>query len=429
MRDAIPARPLNLRVRLGRQGHNGWAAAFLAASILSNTTFAAEHAGKHLFETGRAAFEKQDYRAAMAAFEGAAQAGFSGPAVHFNIGVSAFRVGDYERAELAFLEVARTPAMAALAHYNLGLIALKSDDPTSASSWFARAQTEATDERLRALAGAQLANLPTMPARDWVGYASVTSGYDDNVALVSDSDVLGVSGMDDLFTEAQLALSAPLSRPWRFDAGAVLTKYQELDRFDQLSTQAGARYRLSSGPWINYAAFRIAYSTLDGDGFENRQILALQTKRDLFTYWQWIGRLRLSNIEGLNEYSGLDGHNHEISARISRTIGQWNLGFEYEFESSDHADDLLSAKRHTLAFDARRPILAGWSLSIDFRAQDAVYEVEGTEDLLELTLAGARALSERWTLVLRYSHSDNRSNLSEFDYDRTQLSASIEAAL
>ena len=85
----------------------------------------------------------------------------SGPAVHFNIGVCAYKLGRWSRAEAAFREVARTPEMAALAHYNLGLVALGAGKSDEAARWFAQVERETTDERLKSLATARLAQLPS----------------------------------------------------------------------------------------------------------------------------------------------------------------------------------------------------------------------------------------------------------------------------
>ena len=210
------------------------------------------------FETGKQAFAAQDYATALDAFEAAAAAGMSGPAVHFNIGVCAYRLGRWSRAEAAFREVARTPQMAALAHYNLGLVALGDGKPRRSSSLVRAggARSERTNgcDRWRRRSCAQL---PRPPERNWLAYGSLAAGYDDNVALVSGGDVLGVSGTDDTFAELQLAAAAPLVGPWRFDGGLVLLDYQDLDSFDQLSVNAGARYRLPLGDWTGEAALQL----------------------------------------------------------------------------------------------------------------------------------------------------------------------------
>ncbi|MGH8235969.1 MAG: tetratricopeptide repeat protein, partial [Steroidobacteraceae bacterium] len=251
----------------------------------------------HQFEIGKQAVAAQDFAAALDAFEAAAAGGLSGPAVHFNIGVCAYRLGRWSRATAAFREVARTPQMSALAHYNLGLVALGDGNRDEAARWFALAEREATDERLRSLATTQLAQLPPPPERNWVAYGSLAAGYDDNVALVSGGDVLGVSGTDDTFAELQLAAAGPLVGPWRFDGSVVLLDYQDLNSFDQLYANAGARYRLPLGDWTGDAALQLSYATLDSEGFENRRMLLLQATRTLTEEWRVRARYRFSDID------------------------------------------------------------------------------------------------------------------------------------
>jgi hypothetical protein len=141
--------------------------------------------------------------------------------------------------------------MAALAHYNLGLVALRRADESAALRWFSLAEKEATDDRLRELAATRLAGLPPPPARNWVGYGALAVGYDDNVALIANSDVLGVSNTADGFAELHLAATAPLDGPWRFDAGLFLLNYMDLDQFDQLGLQGGGRSRFDLFGWAS----------------------------------------------------------------------------------------------------------------------------------------------------------------------------------
>ena len=382
------------------------------------------------FQAGKAAFARDDYETALESFEAAASAGLSGPAVHFNIGVSAYRLGRYVRAEIAFREVARTPAMAALAHYNLGLVAVRQEDWRVAAMWFARVERETTDEGLRAFASAQLAALPPIPERSWVGYASFGVGYDDNVALISDATILGVSSVEDAFAEAQFAVSAPFGRRWRFDAGAVMTDYQDLDRFDHANTQAGARYRFGNDSWRNDVAVQFTYSMLDGDGFQNARVAMVQTTYDL-RQWELRGRYRFRDIDGMGEFDGVGGTRHEASARAEHVTGPWRMGFGYEFESSRHDDPSLSATRHQTIFDVEYQWRMAWTFAADARLQSSRYDQDANrkEDRTEFSLALTRALAAHWQLVVRYTRTDNAADRDEFDYERNRVTAAVEAIL
>jgi hypothetical protein len=343
--------------------------------------------------------------------------------------VAAFRLGEYQRAEAAFSEVARTPAMSALAHYNLGLVALKRGDQSAARRWFERVARESSDERLTTLAAERLGSLPPVPERDWVGYASLGAGYDDNVALVSSSDVLGVSGTDAPFAELQLAASGPLSQPWRLDAGLIYLDYHDLDDFDQLSVHGGGGYEMDLGDWRGEVAAQLEYTLLDSEGFENRRSLALQATRALSSTWRLRAHYRFSDIDGMEDFDGLSGERHEVGVRGDWLGEPWQLALEYRLESSDHDDETLSADRHQLAFDAQRKLVWDWTVELDAALRSSSYDVSGDEDLLELSVAVARPLSDRLRFIVRYTYTDNDANRDEFAYERNRIAALLEAML
>lgn len=356
----------------------------------------------------------------------------SGPALHFNIGVAAYRAGNYARAETAFKEVANTPAMAGLAYYNLGLVQLKRNDPHAASRWFSRVEEVTEDAKLRQLASTQLAELePPPPEHTWVGYAGFGIGHDDNVALVSNSDVLGISDRADNFAEAQFALSTPIGDSWRLDGGVILVDYQDLDSFDQLGVQGGGRYRWSVGEWTNDAGLQLAHTTLDGASFESRRALFVQTSRDLRSDLTVRGRYRFSDIDGHNEFRGLSGRRHELGATLDWLQAAWDFRFGYELEIGDYDDASLSATRHELSFDAEREFAMDWTFLFEASQRRSSYDddTNGNEQRTELALALTRMLTSRWQVFLRYTYTNNDAGASAFDYRGNRISAGVEATL
>ena len=402
----------------------------MAGAITGSVARAAESATQ-LFTTGRLAFEQGDFPAALTAFDAALRAGLSGPAIHFNIGVAAFRAGEYERAEAAFKQVAQTPAMAALAHYNLGLVVLRRNDSKAARRWFAQVAQEAADEKLRALAATQIASLDEPTIRDWFGFASFGAGYDSNVALVSAADVLGISGIDDGFAEAQLAIVGPLAKPWRFDASLAYLDYIDLDEFDQLAVQGGARYRLSAGEWSNDIIAQLGYQTLDGVGFENRRTVAVQASRDILPRWRMRARYRFNDVDGMNRFEGVTGRSHEAGVRFYRTGQPWDVEVEYRFDTRDTNDRNLAATRHQLGLDLSRQLSTNWLVALDATVRDSRYDVSanGTELLTEIAVAFTRTLSARWRLIVRYDYTHNDADRAEFNYQCNRLTATVAASL
>jgi Tetratricopeptide repeat len=402
--------------------------ALLAMSVAM--TAAADPASDS-FQLGRKAFENGEYAAALAAFEAAAAAGMSGPAVHFNIGVAAWRAGNLTRAEAAFREVARSPEMAALAHYNLGLVALKRADAAQARRWFTATQRETEDERLLQLAARQLAQLPPPETPNWVGYAVAAAGYDDNVALISSATVSEVSDLSDSFLEAQLAFSAPLDRDWQFDASAFAINYQDLDAFDQWGVQGGARYRFALGDWTNDVGALLAYSTIDGEGLENARVAMFESHRTLTAALQFRARYRYHDIDGLNDFTGLTGHRHEVAAQLDWRNTDWELGMQLQADSGEYRDETLSASRYQITLDAQRALPAGWTASAELRHRHSRYDDDssGTEDFNEIALMVRKTLSSRWRIFVRYAHADNDATLPEFQYHRGRIAAGIDAVL
>lgn len=409
------------------------ASAAVVLTIVSSVTAHAysEAAAKH-FKAGGSAFQAGDYAAALDAFQAAVAEGMSGPAVHFNIGVAAFRLGRYSQAESAFKEVASTPAMAGLAYYNLGLVAARQGNEKAAARWFSMVEQTTEDERLRNLAATQLGELaPPLEERNWLGYAAVGAGYDDNVALVSNSDVLGISGTEDSFAEAQLAISAPLTEPWRIDAGVSYIDYQDLDSFDQLGVNAGGRHRWDIGDWKHDAGLQLTYTLLDGEGFENRRTLLLQTTTDAFADARLRLRYRFHDIDGLGDFEGISGRRHDASARITWTRPLWDFGAEYQLDIGDYDDAALSATRHKLGAELQRSFSNGWTALLEASLRHSDYDLasNGSEDRAEIGLSIGKTLNDRWRVIVRHAYTENIADVAEFDYRGNRFSASFEAMM
>lgn len=394
---------------------------------------AADDVGARFFESGRVAFAAANYPAALEAFEAALDAKFVRPALHFNIGVTAYRLGRYERARQAFLEAARTPEMAALAHYNLGLVALGGGDPADAAQWFAQCKSETRDERLLTLATTQLERLAAKsePALNWSGYAALAAGYDDNVALVSNSDVLDLSGRGDAFVDGQFAAAFPVGESWRFDAGAMLLAYQDMDQFNQITAYGGGRYRLALGDWMADVGAQLAHGTLGGDSFQNVQTAQLQGSTALSPEWRLRLRYRLSNIDGMGDFTAIGGTRQEASARLTWETNAWRIGTELGLENSDLNDESLSMTRPQLAVSIERPLNAAWIVACELAQSRSNFDVDasGSENRTDTEVSIARVMASNWRIVLRYAYADNEATRSDFNYSHNRIALGIEGTL
>lgn len=386
------------------------------------------------FARGIAAFEAQSYAEALAAFEAALAAGLDGPAVHFNAGVAAYRSGDLARAEHAFRMVTRTPAMAPLAEYNLGLVALARNDPDTARRRFAAARDGARDAGLRGLAQVQLEALesraPVLAATRAL-YAYAGGGHDDNVALVADAELIGVSGVADAYLEARLAGALPLRDGWLLQGGLSWINYRALDRFDQLAAHAGARYRPAPrGRWQGELAAGFSHALLDGQGFESRAGVTLEAGTPLHERWRLLGRLRATAIEGHGEFGGLSGSRREAELMLRRSFAHGSVGVAVLAEHSDHDDAALSSDGAQLRLDWIWRPRGEWTLDLGAGWRERRYRAaEGgrrSEDRAEFSAKAARRLHERWRIVLAFTHLDHAADLALYDFGSRRISAGIE---
>jgi hypothetical protein len=212
--------------------------------------------------------------------------------------------------------------------------------------------------------------------------------------------------------------------------GLVLLDYQDLDSFDQMSLNAGGRYRRTLREWTGEAGLQLTYATLDGEGFESKRMLVLQATRPLPADWRLRVRYRFSDIDGLDGFSGLDGTRHDVGVRGRWRRDSWDLTVDYRFDKSDYSDEALSFDRHQLSFDAGYELDANWTVQATLAHDRSDYAVaeNGSEERTEIALAVSRDFGSQWRAFVRYSYADNQADVPEFDYQRNRISAGVEAS-
>jgi tetratricopeptide (TPR) repeat protein len=384
------------------------------------------------FAEARAAFDAQDFVKAQLLYEQCIALGMQGPAIHYNIGVSAYRSGDLARAESAFREVARTPAMAPLAYYNLGLVALKRSDPKRARGWFERAARESTDEKLTALAARRLEEFPSAPAAaPWSIYARGGVGYDDNVALRSESINTPGSGEDDSFAEFMAAGSYFFLPSWHFDAAAGLFRYSSLDEFDQTALSLGVTRDLNAGGWHLELGGHGTQLSLGGDVYERSIAAAAQASRTFTGYGTVRAQARFSAVDGEGDFSGLTGDRTELGAQY-----EWawrSLGFvtHARAEFNDCENEAFASRWVELGGEVRWGISPLWAVNAGARLRRTRHPAQEIQDAFDddrvaVRIEATRSLWKQAQLYLRYEHERNDSPVDLYRYDRNWVAASIE---
>jgi len=224
---------------------------FLVVLILFSQEVRAENRPESsAFQAGITAFKQGNYEGALDFFQQAESLGFAKPSLYYNIGVCCYKLGRYQEAEEAFRKTATFPQMAPLAYYNLGVVAEKQSDHPKALYWLQKSYdtAEADDVNLRVLAANALGQIKgKTDSSAWASYVSLGLGYDDNVELVTDSDVLQASNMDDwfldmyLFTRRQFAGDSKESGSY-FQSSISYLKYADVKEYDTGSADLALFY-------------------------------------------------------------------------------------------------------------------------------------------------------------------------------------------
>jgi tetratricopeptide (TPR) repeat protein len=409
--------------------------AFSVCGLLASTRCGAAVSAEAqaYFTDAKAAFEAEEFSKARALFEQALAAGMEGPAIHYNIGAAAFRAGDLPRAEQAFREVARTPSMTALAHYNLGVVALDRRDEREARDWFRRVLHEnPLDERLASLVSRRLEELPDARLSGaWSYYLRGGAGYDDNIALRSDSLDSSAAGEEDSYGELTFAGTYSLGA-WRFDGGAGLLEYASLDDFSQSSLYLGAARGFRLENWYLEPGLYGSQLSFGGEVFERSTAAGLLATR-MFTGGSRLrAQVRAASVDGKGDFSGLTGDRTELGVHFDRAWRSWYFALNTRAERNESEDVIFATRWVQLGAEARYSWSPLWQFSLGTAFRQTTHPAEsetlpGWKDKrVALQLGATRALWKQAQLYVRYEHQRNQSPVAGYDYDRNRASASVE---
>ncbi len=384
--------------------------------------------GEAAFRQGIQAFQRKDHAAALKAFERAWRAGMRSPALYYNLGVSYYRLGRLDRARAFFIPLTRDRRFRQLARYNLGLIAAREGKTEAARDWLRRAAA-GDDRRVAALARAGLRKLA--PQRPWRAGFEIALGYDDNVLLRAD-DVPTRRG--DNYFDLYLWGDYRVGTDTR--AGAFFSRQDFFDVDAGDFQQAGITldHVLRASGWRVVPALRLTRSRLGGVDYQDILDLRLTARRDLGQGRRLVLRARHSSIDsGDPVYDPFQGTRQQFRADYHLPTGLGRLRLRYQLELNDRDDfptASLSPTRHQFRVRLRRRLGAAWlgEAEVDYRVSDypVVAGIARNDDRLRLRLKARRRLDKDLRLTLRYTYTDNVSNVAARDYTRNDFSAGVE---
>ena len=376
-----------------------------------------------LFADGERAFAAGEYAEALRLFSAAREAGSVGPSSYYNIGVCQYRLGRYSAAEATFaMLAAEFPVMRELAEYNRGLALRADGDLAAAGVAFERARAS-TDEKIVALANAQLVEIgvtPVVDEPDWTGYFSGGIGYDDNVALLNEL-VLASSEASSPLAEVLGVLTRDFgARPLRFDVSGYAVHYPDVGDFDQTAVRLSLEAELKLAQWRIFVGPTLGRSTLNGDGFEELVGADARLRRAFGDGFVFEARAVYDDASAADSrFAYIDGSHRLLRLSVQHT-GTARVRAGYDFEREDRADPGVSPSRERLGVVYQRRLSTIWSADAAVayrRSRYSAASVPREEQLLEATFVARRALGRYWTVGFEYQWFDNDSTLEDFTYD------------
>lgn len=372
--------------------------------------------------------------------------------LYYNIGVSHYKLGNYELAAQAFQQAAHYPELQALAYYNLALVAEARHDNTTALLWTQRSLASTQDEQLSRLAETLARHLSSdrrsnVPSTTML--FSAHSGYDDNVMLRADSQLLTTSDQGDTFVDAFYFARVPFASQgpysWNIDAGVFTQQYSRLHDYDLSMLQIGGVVDRRFSAWRLEGNLSAAIYTLAGNGLY-RTLTIKSTAHWREAERNWAGFVEMGNIDAANaQFKYLGGQIYRGGVSASwRGEGNGRYDVAYTIENNDRKDlnsatmfTSYSPLRQSLDLTVSTAIKAHLSGKINFEGRYSHYrdkDITTTSDPVlrrEQRYRFAAGLTcqlrDSVDMNVEYQLLSNHSNIDRYDYiDRiVQIGGSV----
>jgi tetratricopeptide (TPR) repeat protein len=383
-----------------------------------------------MFKRGTNAFANGDYEQAVEFFKAAKRSGLNTLALHYNLGVTYFRLKHYREAQQEFERLTGDSGTAPLAHYNLGRIALEGGEKSKARDHFQTTFRTATNKKLRRLADDRLRELAAAEKdRRWSGYFSLGAGYDDNAALIADSQVL-VGNAADEFLELVGSTTGQLKgtkeNGLQLKATGYYQNYLDLDEFDFGNFRIGPEIDQKLGEWNTSLTGFIDLAYIGGDLFERILNMELRGTRKIYSNLDLRLKYQLGLIDAESPFDSLSGDRHRMTAGLRSVLSGAYTGLDYTLELNDR-DDPDFPTRQSIDFFAERDLTEVWSAGVNASYRYSDFEITGREDeRIWLGLRISRSIPKGFRVFGKYDRIRNTSNRVENEYTSNIFSIGLE---
>jgi len=413
------------------------------------------------FQQGMDAAAAGRYDQAVTYFLRAKKEGAKRPALDYNLGVAYFKLGRYEPAREAFMRLTDEPGFEQIAYFNLGLVANKAKDEKAAVAWFQRAYAGGNDANIKTLSAQALQRLGAKPrktaapsTKPWSGFVATLLSHDSNVTLVNDDLTGATSESDNTFEVLAAAdrwLQGGPKDGLQLSLSADAQMYAKNSQYDFSLLHAGVlRYGRLQG-W--QTDFGMSWDEIYFDGRKYQRVIdaEAQGRYPLSGDKQLRLRYRLSRVVATDsQYGYLDGWRQQWRAGVWGHSGERRYRAYYQLELNDR-DDFVSANggfisfsptRHTLLAAATVPVAPKWSAGADVRYRNSRYNDANVyidtvppigpsiiktrvDNQYRLGAQLTYAFIKNWEFEAGYSYTDNNSNIADYAYTRSLVTAGV----
>ena len=421
----------------------------LAPPLLCAAAHAAGEA-QVAYANGVVAFQAGDYARALDDFLRARAEGYRGVQLDYSLGATYYRLGRYQPAQREFKNLLRDKRLAALAHYNLGLIAAAQGKRAIALHEYRLAYTETSRTEIRRLAAAEIARLTPQPPSSWIGYASLSTGYDDNVAFAPQSSVVAPSrqgsSLISLLAGAARQLSGSYTDGLQISGSYYSADYPHLSLYNETLLNLGSQYRYAAGQWVARVGVSGSHVTLGAADFETLGNLQFAVKRVLSGSQQLAAGYEYQRINAAAAYDYLSGWHQQffVEDRIDAPAYQAIIGYRHE---DNRRNDLTLGNEFLSASPIRNRMYARfvwrasdrWSWNLELAYEKSLY---GKPDILDsgngvvmltrddalytASVGAEYTLTRSWRLNTEYRYLRNASNIGIYSYRSNRYSISVE---
>ena len=282
-------------------------------------------------------------------------------------------------------------------------------------------------------------------ASDWSGLLSATLGHDDNVTLGDDSNVVASDSKDnflDVLGTAGRYLKGNKDDGIRFTGTLYNREYNTEDAFNFLLVSGGLAYHKKFGSWHGRFGAKYGYLEFGGDPYETVFTLSAEGRHKFTKKTELRLRYRYSDIDAeSSQFDNLEGDRHQVRAQYRLKHGGNRYRLSYTFETNDREDrsttttfSSSSPVRHTLRANAKIPLSGKWGTVFDVRFRDSRYKDDNVssgvstrrnDDRFRAKAELNYQINRKTDVYVDYTHTNNDSNISSFDYDRNEITVGV----